>query len=128
MNREYAVRILVADGYRDAADSLAAVLTLHSFEARTAYSGAAAMEAIVDWKPDVALLDLDFQDIPGLEIGQWARERCPDIYLVAITGWPNLRHGAMAADTGFDSVQMKPVDFHRLMALWVDREAVISAS
>ena len=118
------MRVLVADGYRDSADSLAVILALRGFDARTVYDGHSAAATLESWKPDAAIIDLDFDDRPGLEVGREARRRAPGMTLIGITGWPVLRHGAMATSSGFDYVQMKPTDYRRLINMILDRSEV----
>ena len=113
-------RVVVADGYRDSADSLAVVLGLHGHETRVAYDGLAAAELIEQWQPDVAIIDLDFRDVPGSEIAQRARVKRRSLTLIGMTGWTRQRLQAMAANAGFDHVQLKPVDFQRLLDLLED--------
>ena len=113
-------RVVVADGYRDSADSLAVVLGLHGYEARAVYDGNRAAELIEQWQPDAAIIDLDFRDASGPEIARRARTRRAGLTLIGITGWTRQRLYAMAANAGFDHVQLKPVDYRRLLDLLDD--------
>jgi CheY-like chemotaxis protein len=51
-------RVLVVDDNRDAADTLALVLEAFGYEVRTAYDSVAALEALRDFAPDAAILDI----------------------------------------------------------------------
>lgn len=113
-------RVVIADGYRDSADSLAVVLGLHGHETRVVYEGRAAAELIEQWQPDAAIIDLDFRDVSGPEIAQRARVKRRGLTLIGMTGWTRQRLQAMAANAGFDHVQLKPVDFQRLLDLLED--------
>ena len=113
-------RVVVADGYRDSADSLAVVLGLHGHEARVVYDGHGAARLIEQWQPDAAIIDLDFRDASGPEIARHARSQRRGLTLIGLTGWTRQRLQAMAANAGFDHVQLKPVDFRRLLALLDD--------
>lgn len=60
-------RVLIADDERTIADTLATILTIHGFEARTAYDGEQAVEAAGQWKPDIFLTDLLMPGMDGVE-------------------------------------------------------------
>lgn len=51
------MRILIADDNRDAADSLGVLLSLSGHDVRVVFDGRAAVQASVQWAPDVAVLD-----------------------------------------------------------------------
>jgi DNA-binding response OmpR family regulator len=113
-------RVVIADGYRDAADSLAVVLGLHGYETRVVYDGAAAARLVEEWQPDAAIIDLDFRDGSGPEIAHRIRAERRSLTLIGTTGWTRQRLQSMAASAGFDHVQLKPVDFRRLLQLLDD--------
>lgn len=113
-------RVVVADEYRDTADSLAVVLGLHGHETRVVYDGRGAAELIERWQPDAAIIDLDFRDASGPDIARRVRAHRSGLTLIGMTGWTRQRLQAMAANAGFDHVQIKPVDFHRLLQLLDD--------
>ena len=118
-------RVVIADAYRDSADSLAVVLGLHGHETRVVYDARGAAQLIEQWQPDAAIIDLDFPDAAGPEIAHRARARRSGLTLIGMTGWTRQRLPSMAASAGFDHVQLKPVDFHRLLAL-LDDDSVTS--
>ena len=60
-----AVPVLVVDDHADTADSTAAVLNAHGFDARPAYSCAGALQALEDFRPQVVVLDLRLSDGTG---------------------------------------------------------------
>ena len=113
-------RVVVADEYRDAADSLAVVLGIHGHETRVAYDGRGAADLIERWQPDAAIIDLDFRDASGPDIARRVRAKRSRLTLIGMTGWTRQRLQAMAANAGFDHVQIKPVDFRRLLQLLDD--------
>jgi CheY-like chemotaxis protein len=114
-------RIAVVDDNRDAADSMAAILRLQGFEARTGYNGREALSLAMTFHPHAMLLDIGMPDMSGYEVASAVR-RLPegsDIVLVALTGWgqpdDRLRSGA----AGFDHHLVKPVNpsiLRRLLA------------
>ena len=120
-------RVVVADAYRDSADSLAVVLGIHGHETRVVYDGRAAADLIERWEPHAAIIDLDFHDATGPEIARRVRATRQGLTLIGMTGWTRQRLHAMAANAGFDHVQLKPVDFRRLLEL-LDDDSETSAA
>jgi signal transduction histidine kinase/ActR/RegA family two-component response regulator len=107
-----ACKILMADDNRDAVDSLAMLCRLSGHDVKAAYSGAEALAAAQNWRPDVVLLDIGMPDMTGYEVARAIREtdRGRAMYLVAITGWGQAEDKARASAAGFDQHLTKPVD------------------
>lgn len=81
------VRVLVVDDIEDAAQSLALVLSLNGYVARTASDGASALELTEEFLPHCILLDVNMPGIDGLELTRRLRTSYgDDIVLVAVTG------------------------------------------
>jgi CheY-like chemotaxis protein len=118
------IRTLVVDDNRDAADSIVALLEANGHEARVAYSGAAALEVLATYVPDLALIDLGMPTMDGYELARRVRRtpRLAYMRLVALTGWgqPEARERSRAA--GFDKHVVKP-----LKASDLDELIVLSA-
>ena len=87
------------------------LLTLEGHTVRTAATGEAAVQAALEWLPDVALVDIGLPDIDGHEVARRVRALLPDSApkLVAISGFgqPGDLHNAYEA--GFDLHLTKPV-------------------
>src|SRR5690606_4761916 len=60
-----AMRMLVVDDNRDAADSLAEILRLLGYRVNTAYDGRTALEVAVRDKPRAVFLDIGMPDMDG---------------------------------------------------------------
>jgi PAS domain S-box-containing protein len=105
------VRILVADDNRDAADSLQRVLSMYGHEVRVAYDGAAALRIGQEFRPRVAVLDIEMPHSSGYQVARAIREQQGRaIKLVALTGWGQEGDRRRAMDAGFDYHLTKPVD------------------
>ena len=112
------LRVLVVDDVEDAAQSLAQLLTMSGFVARTANDGASALVLVGEFKPHCVLLDIGMPGIDGLELVQRLRAAYGnDIILVAITGGDVMN--ARVADTfrRVDHYLAKPVDFAQLLKI-----------
>jgi CheY-like chemotaxis protein len=109
------LRIVVADDNRDAADSLARLLSLQGHEVRVAYDGAAALELAAPWPPAVAILDIGMPIVNGFDAARRLRAaHGRAITLIASTGWGQESDRQRAAQAGFDHHLTKPVDSHVL--------------
>jgi CheY-like chemotaxis protein len=105
-------RVLVVDDNRDAADSLAMVLTGMGAEVRVAYDGPAGLDLVERFRPEFLLLDLGMPGMDGYEVARRVRQgdRGRDIVLVATTGWGQEQDKTRARLAGFDHHLTKPVD------------------
>src|ERR1041384_5112883 len=80
-------RVLVVDDNRDVANSVAALLRLLGHTVLPAYDGATALALAGNFKPDVAILDLNMPKMDGFEVARQLRE-LPDLKplkIVALT-------------------------------------------
>ena len=116
-----ALRVLVVDDNRDAATSLAMLLTLSGNETRTAYDGLAALQVAAAFAPDLVLLDIGLPKLNGFEVARKIREQPwgQKIMLVALTGWGRDEDREKSKEAGFDHHLVKPVDaaaFEQLLA------------
>jgi CheY-like chemotaxis protein len=120
------LRVLVADDNRDAADTLSVLVKLWGHDVRAAYDGAAALELVSAYGPDVLLLDIAMPRIDGCRLAQHLRRqsRFQDTLLVAVTGYADEAHQLLCEEAGFDHYLIKPVEpsaVQRLLLLQRDR-------
>jgi DNA-binding response OmpR family regulator len=116
-------RVLVVDDNEDAADSLAMLLGVRGDAVRIAYDGMEAVEAELDFNPDVILLDIGLPRLSGYDVARRIRSvRGDKVLIIAITGWGQEKDRDRAREAGFDHHFTKPVDFDRLLEL-IDHEA-----
>jgi signal transduction histidine kinase/ActR/RegA family two-component response regulator len=109
--------ILVADDNKDAAESLAMLLTHDGHEVRVAHDGDQALRMLTMFDADIALLDLGMPHLSGYEVAKRIRLDNSDILLIAITGWGQSSDREKSAAAGFDHHLTKPVDYDALSAL-----------
>ncbi|MEO8806807.1 MAG: response regulator [Burkholderiaceae bacterium] len=112
------LRVVVVDDVKDAADTLAMLLTAAGYSAWTANSGEEAIVLIEERMPRCVILDVDMPGIDGYELVTLLRHRYRhDIVLIAVTGWTDSE--ARVADTFsvVDHYFQKPVDPKALCAL-----------
>jgi CheY-like chemotaxis protein len=114
-----ALRILVVDDNRDAADSLATLLEMNGHTGLVAYDGETALDKAEKMRPHVALVDIGMPGMNGFEVAQkisqapWGRKTV----LVAVTGWGAKSDRTRSKDAGFAYHLTKPVDYDTLASL-----------
>jgi DNA-binding response OmpR family regulator len=111
-------RVLVVDDDQDAADSLGMLLGMIGAEARVAYDGAAALDALPSFRPELVLLDLGMPGMDGWELARRIRSRADALpRLVALTGWDRSDDRRRTREAGFEDHLVKPVALSALRAL-----------
>jgi len=105
-------RVLVVDDLRDSADALALMLEMDGHEVRTAYDGAEAARAALEFQAEVVLLDIGMPVLNGYDAALRIREQCgsQEVVLIAITGWGHEENRRRTKEAGFDFHLVKPVE------------------
>jgi PAS domain S-box-containing protein len=108
--------VLVIDDNKNQTQSLARVLTQMGHIVRTADDGRSALEALAEFAPNVALIDVGLPDMSGYEVARRIRARLEYRHttLVAQTGWAREIDLQRAREAGFDHHLVKPID-HQLL-------------
>ncbi|MCX5539515.1 PAS domain S-box protein [Paraburkholderia sp. CNPSo 3076] len=116
-------RILVVDDNRDAADSLAMVLSAEGAQVRVVYDGAAALGALEQSVPHAVVLDIGMPGMDGYEIARQIRQSPSyvGLQIIALTGWGQHADRLRSRMSGIDSHLTKPVAFHALFELLIAR-------
>jgi CheY-like chemotaxis protein len=111
--------VLIVDDHVDAADTLAALLQAWGYRTLVAYDGPAALAALQDTVPDIALLDIGLPAMDGYELAAHLRFQpgCEDMPIVAVTGLDGPDAARRSRAKGFASHLVKPVDPVRLAQL-----------
>ena len=115
------LRILVVDDNRDAAQSLSMLLKASGHDTATAYSGQRALELAVNFRPQIALLDIGLPGMSGLELAAQLRQTHPGIFLVAVSGYGQADDRARTKAAGFDEHFVKPVRLDDLIKVLAGR-------
>ena len=119
---EAPTRILIADDNRDAAASLATLLSLDGHDTRVANDGEEALHEAEAFRPHIALLDIGMPRINGYEVARRIRAAPwgEAMLLVALTGWGQAEDKRRAKEAGFDHHFTKPLDLDVLGAFVQD--------
>ena len=103
--------VLVVDDNVDAADTLGALLTAWGYDVIVAHDGPAALAALQDTLPDIALLDIGMPAMDGYELAAHLRFQpgCEALPIVAITGSGSAEDVRRSLAKGFSAHLVKPV-------------------
>ncbi|QEL15612.1 response regulator [Limnoglobus roseus] len=110
-------RILCVDDSRDAADSLAALLTAMGYDARACYDGPTALRVAAEFEPDACLIDLNMPGMDGDELALRLRADAGDapMILVAITGRNDAEARLRIEAAGFHQHLVKPAAVEQIV-------------
>lgn len=117
--RDGRIKVLVVDDYVLAAESLALLLQEMGYRTHVVHDGAAALQAMKTFEPQVALIDIGLPVIDGYEVAQTVR-RMPgreSLPLIAVTGYGQPGDRARVLAAGFDEHLVKPLDASRISEL-----------
>lgn len=112
-------RVLVVDDNIDAADILAELLRIDGHEVEVAYSGQQALAHAAQFVPAFVFLDIGLPDMNGYRVATEMRT-LPGMevaFLIALTGYGQVRDRELAMDAGFDEHIVKPLDFAKIGSL-----------
>ena len=84
------LRLLLAEDNQDTAETMAILLRKLGHEVEAVHDGAAALQAIQTFRPDVLLVDIGLPVLNGYQVAERVRQQ------------PELRHIRLIALTGYD--------------------------
>ena len=114
-----APHVLVVDDNRDAAMMLTEMLDFYGYQTRAAYDGPSALASALEFRPQVAILDIGLPVMDGLELARRFADHpeLRDTQLIAVTGYGQEADRSRSAEAGFRAHLVKPVDPEKLRAL-----------
>jgi CheY-like chemotaxis protein len=113
------VRILIVDDSRDTCESLVILTKLWGHEPRVAHEATEALEAFLDFRPQVVLLDIGLPGTNGWEVGARIRDMDNEGHaiLVAVSGHAREEDRERSLRSGFDAHLVKPCSPQKLKEL-----------
>jgi two-component system nitrogen regulation response regulator NtrX len=108
-------RLLVVDDEQGIRAALTQLLEYEGFEVRAAASGAEALTAYDQWKPQLVFLDVKMAGMDGLETLKRIRERDPSAVVVMISGHATIQNAVEATQLGAYDILEKPLDTDRIL-------------
>ena len=119
------LRAVVVDDAADLRELVVDLLRMKGHDVTACEDGAAAIKAIREIKPDVALIDIGLPEMDGYEVARTLRKDMPigTVRLIAMTGYGQATDKAAALEAGFDAHIVKPASADKIMrALYGDPE------
>jgi signal transduction histidine kinase len=113
------LRVLVVDDNVDTVTTLAMLVQESGHNVRTAHDGATALEAALDFRPNVVLLDIGLPGLNGFEVAKQLRQQpaLQNAVLVALTGYGQESDRQHSQQAGFDYHLVKPGDFGKVLQI-----------
>ena len=113
------LRVLVVDDNVDTVTTLALLVNESGHDVRTAYDGSAVLEAALDYRPNVVLLDIGLPGLNGFDVAKQIRQQpaLQNAVLVAMTGYGGVSDLQRSFDAGFDHHLVKPGDFGKVLQI-----------
>ena len=109
--------ILIVDDNRDAADTLALMLTFEGHHVDVVYCSTDALDLVAQQHPDVVFLDIGMPVMDGYAVARALRARHGNaLRLIALTGYGLPEDRKRTAAAGFDAHLVKPVDIETLLS------------
>lgn len=112
------LKLIVVDDNRDAADTLAGLLTVAGHKARALYDAQAAIEAARADCPAAFMIDIGLPDMDGFALASRlaAMPEAAGAVLIAVTGYGQQKDKERSRSAGFHHHLTKPVDATELLA------------
>jgi DNA-binding NtrC family response regulator len=79
-------RILIVDDEPEVTQSLSAILAKYEYEVRVAGNAEEAVEAIAEWQPDLAIVDVVLPRMGGIDLAVVIRGTHPRCQIVLFSG------------------------------------------
>lgn len=108
------MRIMAVDDERLALESLLDVIhqVTPAAEAQGFQHPSAALRAAEEWRPDVALLDIDMRSMSGVDLARQLQKLAPRVNIVFTTGYDSYTKEAMAMHAS--GYLLKPITVEKL--------------
>ena len=113
------LRVLVVDDNVDTVLSFSMLLRASGHEVQTAHDGLAAVQAAIDYRPDIMLLDIGLPGLNGYEVAKQIRQhpKLKHVVLVALTGYGQDSDRQASGQAGFTHHLVKPARFDELQKI-----------
>ena len=113
------LKVLVVDDNVDTVLSFSMLLRASGHEVQTAHDGLKAVQAAIDYRPDIVLLDIGLPGLNGYEVARQIRQH-PDlkhVVLVALTGYGQDSDRQASDQAGFTHHLVKPARFEEVQKI-----------
>jgi len=114
--RDTPARILVVDDEPPIRDAIVRALNLMGYRAQEAGSGREALKLLEAAPHDLMVLDMRMPEMDGLEVMRRARQMCPDLLIIILTGYATLESALAAIKSDATDYLLKPTSVHDIAA------------
>jgi two-component system, OmpR family, response regulator len=111
-----ASKILVVDDEASIVDAVATALRYEGFDVREEVTGRGAINAVLDFEPDLIVLDWMLPDIEGIEVGRRIRDRGFKTAILFLTAKDTVENKVEALRAGGDDYVTKPFSLAEIVA------------
>ena len=114
-----ALRVLVVDDNVDTVLTFSMLLRASGHDVQTAHDGLAAVQAAIDYTPDVMLLDIGLPGLNGHEVAKRIRQHptLKHVVLVALTGYGQDSDRQISQQAGFNHHLVKPARLDQVQTI-----------
>lgn len=114
-------RILLIDDEESITLALKSLFERKGFDFLSSLSGKEGLKLALKEVPDIILLDLNLPDLHGLEVLKEIKSTRPEIAVIMITGYAEIKDAVEAIKLGAEDYLTKPVDLDEL-SLRLDKQ------
>jgi DNA-binding response OmpR family regulator len=107
-------RVLVVDDEIYVRMALRYSLVMRGYEADDAASGPQALEMLSQRRYDLMVVDIRMPGMDGVEVMRRAREACPDLQIIVLTGYASLDSAIAAVRCHAADYLIKPASLHQV--------------
>jgi two-component system, OmpR family, response regulator len=111
-----AAKVLVVDDEPSIVDAVATALRYEGYDVREEASGRDALAAVVEFEPDLIVLDWMLPDIEGIEVGRRLRDRGFKTAILFLTAKDAVENKVDALRAGGDDYVTKPFSLAEVVA------------
>jgi len=115
-NGDAGPKILVVDDEPSIVDAVSTALRYEGFEVREEATGRGAIAAVVEFDPDLVVLDWMLPDLEGIEVGRRLRERGYKTAILFLTAKDAVENKVEALRAGGDDYVTKPFSLAEVVA------------
>lgn len=108
-------RILVVDDEEALRTVLSTELSSEGYEVSTAADGSEAIDLVKDNTYDLVLLDIKMPNVDGFEVLKYVKGNKPDIKVIMLTGFADLKNAIESKRLGAEDFVSKPYDLVDLL-------------
>ena len=110
------VRIALVDDEEDIREMLEEYLTGQGFECKVARDAKEGRALLVEWAPNLMILDITMPGEDGLSLARHVRERYPQVGIAMLTASAEVVSRIVGLEVGADDYVTKPCDLRELLA------------